>query len=316
MPKYTTPYEFRGLSGVTDIDKVDTTVNYLIDEVTGVIDNETGRTWQRVQTAASSTYDGDGTDILWLDNTDIQVIKGLWIDDDEDGVFTLVHAEDKIETSPSAGSTTINVYDTSTFDDSGTLIIDSEQITYTGKTSTSFTGCTRGANSTTATSHSKNAKVYNYPNNVHLYPEGYIILDSQSSINKFTPGTKLVKVTYNHGAIHETNLDGELGNTSTTIIVDESTDFPNDGVIKIDDEWIKYTYKPSSTAIGGCTRAYYGTTAATHLDGTVVYEGASPYVRRLANKMLLNEIHEEVNRSEEIIDMLQHIMWKGPKGLS
>ena len=35
----------------------------------------------------------------------------------------------------------------------GTILIGSEQITYTGKTSTTLTGATRGANSTSAASH-------------------------------------------------------------------------------------------------------------------------------------------------------------------
>ena len=41
-------------------------------------------------------------------------------------------------------STTINVTDTSQFPATGTLLIDAELVTYSGKTSTSFTGCVRG----------------------------------------------------------------------------------------------------------------------------------------------------------------------------
>lgn len=55
-----------------------------------------------------------------------------------------------------ASVTTITVDSTSIFPTSGTLLIGAEQITYTGKTSTTFTGCTRGANSTTAASHADN----------------------------------------------------------------------------------------------------------------------------------------------------------------
>ena len=40
------------------------------------------------------------------------------------------------------------------FSSSGTITIGSEEITYTGKTYRTFTGCTRGANSTTAAAHS------------------------------------------------------------------------------------------------------------------------------------------------------------------
>jgi len=45
------------------------------------------------------------------------------------------------------------------FTTSGTLILDDEQITYTGKTSTTFTGIARGANSTTAAIHTNSIKV-------------------------------------------------------------------------------------------------------------------------------------------------------------
>ena len=59
-------------------------------------------------------------------------------------------------------ATTITVNSTSGFSSTGTILIGSEQITYTGTTSTTFTGCTRGANSTTATSHLDDATVQQY----------------------------------------------------------------------------------------------------------------------------------------------------------
>lgn len=45
------------------------------------------------------------------------------------------------------------------FGTTGTIKIDSEEITYTGKTYRSFTGCTRGANSTTATTHAEGSLI-------------------------------------------------------------------------------------------------------------------------------------------------------------
>lgn len=45
------------------------------------------------------------------------------------------------------------------FATTGTIKIDSEEITYTGKTYRSFTGCTRGANSTTAATHAEGSLV-------------------------------------------------------------------------------------------------------------------------------------------------------------
>lgn len=50
-------------------------------------------------------------------------------------------------------STTINVVDTSSFPASGTILIDAEVISYTGKTATSFTGCTRGVGDSTPAVH-------------------------------------------------------------------------------------------------------------------------------------------------------------------
>ena len=49
--------------------------------------------------------------------------------------------------------TTVTVDSTTNFEAVGTITIDDENITYTGKTSTTFTGCTRGADSTTAASY-------------------------------------------------------------------------------------------------------------------------------------------------------------------
>jgi len=61
-------------------------------------------------------------------------------------------------------ATTITVDSTSGFDSSGKIYIENEQITYTGTSSTTFTGCTRGANSTTAASHSDDVQVAQFNN--------------------------------------------------------------------------------------------------------------------------------------------------------
>jgi len=53
-----------------------------------------------------------------------------------------------------SGSGTINAKSTTSFSSSGTLYIDSEIFTYTGVTTTSFTGVTRATSSTTAAAHS------------------------------------------------------------------------------------------------------------------------------------------------------------------
>ena len=49
--------------------------------------------------------------------------------------------------------TTLNLIDAATYPETGTVTIDSEEITYTSRTATALSGCTRGVNSTTAASH-------------------------------------------------------------------------------------------------------------------------------------------------------------------
>lgn len=53
----------------------------------------------------------------------------------------------------SATATTVNVVSTSAFASSGVFYLDREAIAYSGKTGTSFTGCTRGQYGSTATRH-------------------------------------------------------------------------------------------------------------------------------------------------------------------
>ena len=58
-----------------------------------------------------------------------------------------------------ASVTTIPVGNSNPFTSSGTVQINDEKITYTGVDGTNLTGCTRGANSTTAASHKDYDKV-------------------------------------------------------------------------------------------------------------------------------------------------------------
>jgi len=80
-------------------------------------------------------------------------------------VNSVINQEDEINsttlsTSHTDSVTTITVVSTSGFDSSGTLFIGNEQITYTAiGSSTTFTGATRGANSTTASAHDSGVTV-------------------------------------------------------------------------------------------------------------------------------------------------------------
>lgn len=67
----------------------------------------------------------------------------------------------------STSATTITVVSTSSFPSYGRIIIDSEQILYTGTTSTTFTGCVRGDGTTTAATHTDTTAVYAAPLEVY-----------------------------------------------------------------------------------------------------------------------------------------------------
>ncbi len=69
-------------------------------------------------------------------------------------VFLVVGSGDVL-----SGSGTITVDSTSAFDSVGAIQIGDELFTYTGKTSTTFTGVTRAVNSTTAAKHDRNTAI-------------------------------------------------------------------------------------------------------------------------------------------------------------
>lgn len=68
----------------------------------------------------------------------------------------------------------IPVINASSYPESGTVQIDSEEITYTGTTANSFTGCVRGANGTVAASHTIDTEVsYIAPNQIMFHEYGW-----------------------------------------------------------------------------------------------------------------------------------------------
>ena len=81
---------------------------------------------------------------------------GLW------GGFVLNTQQTALTVPLNASNTTISVTSTTGFSNAtGTVLINQELATYTGNTATTFTGATRGANGTIATSHSNGSIVYN-----------------------------------------------------------------------------------------------------------------------------------------------------------
>lgn len=67
----------------------------------------------------------------------------------------------------------------------------------------------------------------------------------------------------------ETLLNGAISSSATTITVDNTDNAPEQGMFRIDNEWITYTGK-TATAFTGCERGARGTVGAAHLDNATV----------------------------------------------
>lgn len=67
----------------------------------------------------------------------------------------------------------------------------------------------------------------------------------------------------------QNNLSGAINNSVTTIGLNSTTSFPTVGLVLIDNEIIKYT-GVSGNNLTGCTRAFDGTTAASHSSAAIV----------------------------------------------
>ena len=228
MVSYCTVTDIRNFSNVSTQEFSDTAVQQMIDRATQFIDMRTGRTWQGTNTVTNEYYDGDDTDLLWLNQSDIKSITALAIDQSGDNVtyttVTVTYANCYPEgyivlnrslaevnlfkagsktvrisyTNGAANTTTINILggiDASTatitvsntdgFPIGGTILIESERIDYTGKTATTFTGCTRGAHGTTAATHATALAVTEVANEIQnlciLLVRNYMYQDSKRS---------------------------------------------------------------------------------------------------------------------------------------
>jgi len=118
--------------------------------------------------------------------------------------------------------TTITLEDTSNFPSTGTILIGSEQITYTGKSGNDLTGCTRGANSTTAATASDGVAVGHTTLKVNHRNHGMHSTDNNVIISGVPSGT--------YNGVASSNINGtytSIGNIKldSYTIVAQSSDF-------------------------------------------------------------------------------------------
>ena len=191
------------------------------------------------------------------------------------------------------GTGDITVDSTVGFEDSGTITIGTENISYTEKTSTTFTGTIgRGADSTTGALHDDDATVtratkwYNITRSSGAYAAtadenwtstiigGVLVLTNNvdkpqywALTNGVPLSATLMQDLSNWPSL--TLLNGAITGTGVPvpdeIVVDSTEDFPTSGTFTVGTEDISYTGKTATkfTTIG---RGENGTTAATHAD--------------------------------------------------
>ena len=117
----------------------------------------------QVATTATSTASGGGAVVVATYQLNVGLPAytigngwgaGIWNGANTSTTATLAYTSGTGNVLLDPTSTTINVDDTTGFAASGTILINSEVITYSGITATSFTGCTRGTSQSMAAYHS------------------------------------------------------------------------------------------------------------------------------------------------------------------
>ena len=113
----------------------------------------------------SSTKSVDYNTVRLVKDSDLGTSGGrLGVLNYNDYINNYITQEDEINSTTAAeaidsSETEIDLTSASSFDSTGTIYVGNEQITYTGISTNTLTGCTRGANSTTAASHDNGSTV-------------------------------------------------------------------------------------------------------------------------------------------------------------
>jgi hypothetical protein len=113
-----------------------------------------------------------------------------------DTTETLIQAADNAITTLSsqidASVTTIPVVATASFPSNGIFSIENELISYTGKTSTTFTGCTRGFDGTTAVTHASSSLVEQEISSIYHRTMVSALIATQTKIGAGTTANRVI----------------------------------------------------------------------------------------------------------------------------
>lgn len=113
-----------------------------------------------------------------------------------DTTETLIQAADNAITTLSAqidsSVTTIPVVATASFPSNGIFSIENELISYTGKTSTTFTGCTRGFDGTTAATHASSSLVEQEISSIYHRTMVSALIATQTKLGAGTTANRVI----------------------------------------------------------------------------------------------------------------------------
>lgn len=102
----------------------------------------------------------------------------------------------------------------------------------------------------------------------------------------------LVRVTYEHGRPITTLTDNPLAAGGTTVAVGDTEYYESRGWIRIDDEYIYYTGK-TTTTFTGCLRGQYNTEDLSHIQTSEIYQCPDHVrgiiIKKVAARVLENE---------------------------
>lgn len=137
-----------------------------------------------------------------------------------DTTETLIQAADNAITTLSsqidASVTTIPVVATASFPSNGIFSIENELISYTGKTSTTFTGCTRGFDGTTAVTHASSSLVEQEISSIYHRTMVSALIATQTKIGAGTTANRVIVANgsgnYTSSALTHNSTDAAIGN--------------------------------------------------------------------------------------------------------
>ena len=151
----------------------------------------------------------------------------------QDGTTTLTTGISNNSTTP------IVVGSTTPFPSSGYFLIDSEIIQYTGTTSTTFTGITRGALATTQAAHSSGAQVSEIQGTGSGTTIGYVKINNTDFSNGVTVNpADLSKIVFTYPGVYNVTISAQLlsyanaADNVTMWFAQNGVDIPNSASIQ------------------------------------------------------------------------------------